>query len=384
MSQPDFHQLVDQITQQYDQLLKENVELKSELASLKAQLSAQRSETNNTPKRSEKNNTENKYQLTRKSSKPFWQTKLKTTVEWQSLQVDFSDSITAAHVSSDGIYSFGTVDSNIYLYCPDSAIVTATVDGLKGAINSIKSDSTTGIYASCSGDGNIHIWSPKSTSQFFQGFRRQSMGQDVIQCNTILQKHTAPATDITWLGDTGLLVSGSWDKQVCVWDVVHSSCIKSDDLRHQINTLDSYQTYYIAGLQNGEIAYLDKNSQDAEAITFNHGKSIVTRVKFIDDSSFISGGSDSKIKEWDIRQPHQPLVEVDIDQVPTKFDVRGFDVLIPSEVGRMRILDLNSKDITLIEKSPFSYSISEVVYLDDNFFLAASWDGQAATGKIAQ
>lgn len=383
MSQPDFHQLVEQISQQYDLLLKENAELKSELLSLKSQLASTRQEQSSTPKRSEKNSSDKPFALQRKSSKSFWQTKLKTTVDWQNLQIDFSDSIISTHVSAEGIYAFGTVDSNIYLYMPDINTLVATVDGLKGAINSIKSDSTTGIYASCSGDGNIHIWSPKQTSQFFQGFRRASVGQDVISCSSVLQKHTGPVMDLTWLGDSGLLVSGSKDKLACVWDVVHSSCVHTQDLHSAVNSLDSYQTIYIAGLQNGEICLLDHNMPDAEALSFNHGKSIITRVKFIDDSSFISGGTDSKIKEWDIRQPGSVTNEYDIDQVPTKFDVRGFDVLIPSEIGKMRILNLNTRDITIVEKSPFSYSISEVVYLDDNTFLASSWDGQAATGRFA-
>ena len=250
MSTTDFKTLLDEIYQKYQDLEKENSALKAQIQSLKAENKnlkkqitkyGKRSETptKTIPRSPQQQASDKPLGLSKKPSIPFWQSKTKIKVDWTPIPIDFSDSLLCVHKSKDGILSFGSVDSTITLYSTENGQKIGTVPGHKGAINCIVSDPVTGLFASCSGDGNINIWSPQQSSPF-QSLRRSSFDQDpVITANTILSHHTGPVFCATWINNDGHLISGSQDNTLCLWDVTHSaSCIKTEEMKSSVLSID--------------------------------------------------------------------------------------------------------------------------------------------------
>lgn len=389
----DFKSLVDGIVAKYEELDKENRELKAENAALKKQL-AQFTQNQSSPMPSKgqirkQPNSAQSIPQTRKAQIPFWQSKTRIKMEWATIPIDFSDSLLCVHNSNESnIIALGSADSAITLYSTESKSQLATVQCHKGAINCIVSDKDTGLFASCSGDCNISVWSPQLTSPF-QGMRKASFDQDVIKANTILTHHAAPVTSATWVKSDGHLISGSYDNTICLWDVTHSaSCIKIEDVKSPVLTIDSLGNgdSIAAGLMNGEIRFLDTRSSASTVMTAVHGKCPVIQLKFVEDVQgidLITGGGDSKICEWDSRNLSEPVVSIDIDRSPTKFCVSGKHAFIPCEIGHIRIVNLENNEIYIVETMPFSYSISSADYINTNdcTIVAASWDGTAAIGK---
>ena len=382
----DFKSLVDGIVAKYEQLVKENRELKAENAALKKQLAQfTQNQSNSTPSKSGSTGTP----TARKTQIPFWQTKTRIKIDWTPIPIEFSDSLLCVHNSGESnIIALGSADSAITLYSTESKTQIATVQCHRGAINCIVSDKATGLFASCSGDCNISVWSPQVTLPF-QGMRKPSFDQDVIKANTILSHHTAPITSATWVNSDGHLISGSYDNTICLWDVTHSaSCTKTEDVKSPVLTLDCLKNgeSIAAGLMNGEIRFLDPRSPTSTVMTAIHGKCPVIQLKFAEDmpeNILVSGGGDSKLCEWDPRNLSEPIVSIDIDRSPTKFCVARKHAFIPCEIGHTRIVNLENNEIFIVDNMPFSYSISSADYVDPNecIVVAASWDGTAALGK---
>ena len=131
---------------------------------------------------------------------------------------------------------------------------------------------------------------------------------------------------------------------------------------------------------------MDQRSPTSVVATSVHGKCPVVQVKFSSDEDseykLISGGSDAKLCQWDLRNTNEPVCDIDIDRVPTKFAVTDKYAFVPCEIGHCRVVDLLTNEIFIVENSLFSYTISSVDYVDpdSNTVVVASWDGAAALG----
>ena len=383
MSQTEFHSLINKLVTQYDQLLKENNELKIQVSSLQAQLSSLNSKTLATP---EKNPT-----FIKKPSITFWQMKTKIPVEWKNIQIDFSDSILCSHLSNNETVAFGTSDSQIYLYSLLSMTSIGTVSGHRGAINCIVSDPLTHLFASCSGDSTICIWSGQPDENLFPSLRRSSFENDKIAVSTTLSHHKGPVLCGTWILGDSRLVTGSTDNTLCYWDVTHSSsCYKVEEIKNQVVCLDSgYENSifnFVCGLSNGEINLFDQRSNQGIINSLIHCKGICNNTKFIQDNypHLISTGTDSKLKEWDLRSPNEPNHIIELDHIPTKIDIKNNYVVCPCETGRTRVINLKTGNLILFDQNPFSYTISSAIFLnnDCNNIICTSWDGTASIAKF--
>ena len=380
MSQSKYLDPLTKITQKYNEALKENQQLKLELESLKKLLD--QSTTNPIPNPTNQPSEK----LTKKSSRIF--PKPKIIINWDQLPIEFPDSILCVDVIDSDTLAFGCVDSSIILYSISNKQQKSTVLGHKGAVNSIVFDPTIDLFASCAGNGNIYIWSNQD-AMFFKS-RRSSFSESShssITINTTLSHHSKPVMDARWLNQDGHIISGSKDKQICLWDVSHSSsCVHSEVVKSYAMSLDYNKNSnipIICGLVDNEILLIDHRSQFIQNSISAHQKGKVTQTQFISDNLFASGGTDSVICVWDIRNYDEPVKQISIDRVPTKFDISGNKFIIPCEIGRLRTLELEQELIEIIDGSPFIYTISETKFLNsDNSFVAVSWDGTAAIGKF--
>lgn len=384
MTSTDFHVCIGTIASKYEALMKENADLRAEIALLKAQLNVSQNEAR--PRRRKSSSGERLSDKKRQSSS-FWQMKQKLKIDWNLIPVEFSDSLLCVNVGYDNNIAFGSIDAAIYVYSTTENRLITKVLGHQGAINCITAHPKAGIYASCSGDSMINIWSPQPLNNLMTRSDYQVIS--TIYANTTLSGHNGPVTSACWLDAEGHLISGSQDGVLLMWDVLQSkNSYRSESLKSPIRSVDvQYDTDMpiAVGTASGEITLIDSKSPDSKS-TLTHGNGSIVQVKYTTTSNaknfLISGNSDEKINVWDLRSPNIPFETVDINRVCTKFTVHGDNVVIPCEIGKMRILNLLSMQYSIIESTPFSYTVSEVNFVNDNTIVAASWDGSAAMGRI--
>lgn len=249
-----FHANIEIICEQYDQLAAENAKLRNENALLKAKISVlQKNQNNQQVLQHTPSDTS-----TKKASR---RQKLRLQIDWLPIQYDFSDSVLCVQ-RYDNKVAFGTADSNVVIF---NSIFDkngtlqftpfAKYKGHSGAINCIVSDPNTGLFASCSGDRTIHIWS----CLFDDNYSAQPIGDSDnsilnIKSDLILSHHTGPVLSASWLTNDNL-ITGSSDSSVCLWDVAHSqNCIHVENLPSAVICTDAARTILsMAPMKKGQV-----------------------------------------------------------------------------------------------------------------------------------
>jgi WD40 repeat protein len=309
--------------------------------------------------------------ILRKTLKPRLQ------VDWTSLQYDFSDSVLCI-TRAQNLVAFGSVDGKVVLLANDTFSVVSSYTGHRCAVNCIAHNQSTRLFASCSGDGTTHIWSPQEEDS---ARRPPACGG-----NPVLAHHNGPVNGAAWLQNGGVLVTGSGDATVCFWDVTHSqNCTHFESLSSPILCLDAAGAQqplaFGAGLASGEIRFFDSRL-NGSVLSVSHSKGQIVSCPFVDDDypHFVSAGTDKSVVEWDLRHTADYRRSFDVDHVPTKIDVVAKHVAVPCETGRARLINLNSASIVPLGAMPFSYAVSSSAFLNDEAskLILASWDGSAA------
>ena len=284
--------------------------------------------------------------------------KTRLQVEWIPIQYDFPDSVLCVHRYEDTL-AFGTADANVIIFNTNfdspinfnddsklynsSQIIApfAQYRGHSGAINCITSDPKTELFASCSGDGTVHVWSFLINNGMFTSQQRHlstdsdnSSSISTIKSNLILSHHSGPVISASWLTN-GYLLTGSTDSTVCLWDVAHSqnfthveklptvvTCtdtplcnipipnIKKRSSPHTNNSNFSSSSSksssspivgYAVGLSNGEVRFFDPRV-NGRIMNISHSKGQIISCKFgtfdmnnVTNSSFGSGINDASV-----------------------------------------------------------------------------------------
>ena len=372
-----FQACVERIVSQYDQLVAENKELKKQNKKLQAQLNALQSKHSPpSPISPFPDHAKNK----RKAIK------MKIQVEWTSLQYDFPDSILCVHHFND-VLAFGLTDSSVLLFSRQFMTKVGEFHGHKGSINSIITDPKTGLFATCSGDGTVSIWPFNYTDSPYSQ-RRNSFNVEIreITSNIFLSSQSGPVLCGSWLPDNAHLVTGS-NSSIYFWDVGHSqSPTRVETLNSAVLCMDTSlgiksNVTFAAGLSSGEVAFYDSRVERS-VFSVSHSKGQIVSCRFVDGSvpRLVSAGTDKSLRDWDLRFTADSRRSYDIDHVPTKIDIAGQCVAVPTETARTRFIDLERQLIVPVASMPFSYTVSCCAFMDDEAsrLMCGSWDGTAA------
>ena len=380
-----FKSNIDKIVMQYEQLQAENQELKNQIKILQSQLVTLQNSGNL--------NIKQNVSLPQQQGIPRIQKKLKNKkkilADWSIMQYDFSDSILCVNLM-ENIITFGCSDSSVVLFNSTNLNKIGYYNGHKGCINAVVSDSKTGLFASCSGDGTTHLWSLRMNDSKFSGQRKSLVEAEEISTNLILSNDRKPVLCGAWI-DGAKLITGSSDKKLCIWDAGHSqNAIHVENLNSSVLCLSSPKDdnyfNFAAGIYSGEIAFFDTRTEKS-IFSLSHSKGQIISCSFVQDNypRFISAGTDKSLRDWDLRSITENKRSYDIDHVPTKIDVVGKNVAIPTETGRVRYVNLNRQTITPLSATPFSYTISCCSFLNNEGtkLLCGSWDGTAAIAQLS-
>lgn len=142
--------------------------------------------------------------------------------------------ITAVRISPNGKYIALSTQKIIKIYNLHTRELITELRGHAKGISDIRfSPINSTIIASCSDDLTIRIWSfnptsnkppvnPSSTSnfKFTSNFSTTSMKNSSYQCLKVLKKHTFYVTTIQFNSKGNLLISGSADETITIWDII--------------------------------------------------------------------------------------------------------------------------------------------------------------------
>jgi len=179
----------------------------------------------------------------------------------------------------------------------DSTLITASYDHSikimnyeKGKVTSTlngHTDSVIGLQImdnkliSCSRDSTIKIWNlPVATN---------------IET---LTGHNKSVVCLKNLNDQYHLVSGSFDKNIIMWDINTCQKLRRYDTSNQVRWLDTMDNNIISGGDDGFIRIWDR---DLKTLTNKIYHSSRVHSVIYHDNLLISGGEDSIIKIWDTR-----------------------------------------------------------------------------------
>ncbi len=205
--------------------------------------------------------------------------------------------------------------------------------------------------------------------------------------------HTKPVHALEFLSKQ-LLVSGSDDKSVQVFDVSTDSIVRQYKDLHTdyIRSLSaiSNTSSVLCGSYDGSVSLLDTNNP-APLSVFQHGDPVQDVAAFSNGFSFVSvGGKQAKL--WDLRNSTAPVREAtvsqkDISQARLALDNRR--LLISSYDGHLKVLDTADFQVThqFNFKQPvmcfdFVSSYSQIgVGLADGSFLVEKKNLQKGVGE---
>lgn len=382
MTQNEFHSLIDQITSKYDSVVKENMELKTKISELEQKLllqSNQNKQNISTIITPEKQQTTSK-----KPSSHLWNSKSKIKPEWQQIPVEFSDSLLCVHSFDDDLIAFGGVDSEIVMFSLNSHKKLCNIIGHSGAINDITSNINTGLFASCSGDKTIQLWSRDSITS--------TANNDTIPTTSTFSEHTEPVYAIDFITTDGKIVSGGSDCMLKIWDVLSATnsiqTINCESAVTSLKKVPGSDGTFCASFENGKILLFDMRQNTSEtSMPSINVKSRINSFSFLDKEPYniLMVSCDEKLRQIDVRKFDITHIQ-DAGRVVSRVKVRGDYVLMPSEIGRMRVLNMNANSLYIYDEIPFSYTISDGHLLneDGSRGIFTSWDGTASIAKITQ
>lgn len=297
------------------------------------------------------------------------QTKIKLPLDWKAIPYEFNSSIMSLYQTFDFLF-FGLLDSSVVLLNPTNFEYQTSYFKHKGCINCLSSDPSSGLIASASGDGSVHLW--------------QVVSNHISSNSILLMASECPVLSVSFF--QGQIVAGSKNcsnsGSLCVWDLIRSEkAIQTKTIGSSVMSLDVNQLGLAAGLDSGLIQIFDSNVDSCQ-ISMSHPKGKILSLKYVecDYPRLVSAANDKSVRDWDLRNPSEPTNIYEIDHVPTKIDVKDGFVIVPNETGKIFAIDLEKHSLLHCSHAPFSYTISQTMFLKNqsNKFIAGSWDGSAS------
>ena len=149
--------------------------------------------------------------------------------------------------------------------------------------------------------------------------------QSPSSCLGTAFQHTDYIKAMAYSDETGLLVTGGLDKQICIWDINHIAVINAldetqpkyrhslqnqiaalstdsvYDAIHSIYTIDIFESLIAAGSSDGVVRLYDPRRSVEKPVACLDQHQDTVRSVLLNEHSLISGSSDNSIKHWDVR-----------------------------------------------------------------------------------
>ncbi len=219
-------------------------------------------------------------------------------------------------------YRFARIE---YLYSSLSYISNPPYfprDTSEHAVNSLSLEQTDYRYLlSGNADSSIQLWDLESTAKKseYDDEKYEMVGQ-------IRRKegHDFGVSKVQWWpSDTGLFVTGSFDKSLKIWDTNQLSEEYKFDVNAKIYSFDMSKTLQhstiAVGSENSFIRLVDlRSASSAQTISGHEGSVLSTKWSPIDSFIFASGSSDGEVRIWDIRRSKSCVCALDMHRVKEK------------------------------------------------------------------
>jgi WD40 repeat protein len=184
-----------------------------------------------------------------------WAIKNGQTVTLINTLMGHTSYISSVAFSADGLkIASGSCDRTVKIWCVQSQVLLKTLEGHKDTIRSVTWSPDSTLVASGGDDKTVCLWDPVAGTQVMEPLRghdkhvrcvkfSSSTAKVLVSCsedNTILlwdlqstsatvrhklRGHTAGVITVSLSPDDRFLVSGSRDRNVCVWDLTRGTQI---------------------------------------------------------------------------------------------------------------------------------------------------------------
>ncbi|KAI5963079.1 SWD3 [Candida pseudojiufengensis] len=267
---------------------------------------------------------------------------------------DETNPITSIRISPDNQYVALATLNKIKVYDFNTYKLITELTGHSKGISDIKfSPINSNIIASCSDDLTIRIWS----------FQTRNSSSSTSQCLKIFRKHTYHITTIQFNNKGNLLISGSADETITIWDIISGKILTtlaahSDPISSLVLTPDN--SIIISASYDGLIRLFDLESfQCLKTLTTStsHGTATsslstkdlqnfpVANVSISPNGKYIlSTNLDGKIRLWNYMDNKVVKTFVGVDGKPICEKYNCESRFIISNDGKNLIVSGSDKD----------------------------------------
>jgi WD40 repeat protein len=183
-----------------------------------------------------------------------------------------------------------------------------------------------------------------------------------------LKGHEDWVREVKYIKKKDQILSSSRDKTIKLWDVLIGECLAT--LRHEkrmpwcLEYSNGLNTeLLLSGSSDGFISIWDLKSNSLQSSNSSH-RDIVTSIKWISNDKMISSSFDKSIKLWDIRKMKHPIKEIQEHQSSIcSMDFDGKTLVTCSTNGELKSFDTNLK-LLQTHVTPYSAIYNEPLLMN--------------------
>jgi len=161
-----------------------------------------------------------------------------------------------------------------------------------------------------SGDGSLQIW--RTTEEKMVQF--------------VLKEHQAEVSSVNWneTRDSNLILSGSWDRSIKMWDPGSSSSISTftahQGVVHQAVWSPLLPGVFVSVSADNHLVQWDVRKQPAvvQSIKAHQDEVIAVDWNKYDQNVVVTSGADSQLRIWDLRKSVHPIAILYGNQMPSR------------------------------------------------------------------
>jgi len=289
------------------------------------------------------------------------------------------------------IIGSASADGTACLWSVETSRCVLQYQGHKGSVNSMRFHSSKDLVLTASGDTTCHLWQAAITPEQMyvhpcsqKGLPSEDEAVDLSEkedngnggpdeerpyppglpqgtptlrtpiCE-LKGGHSSAVVAADWILGSDQVISASWDRTACVWDVntgemLHSLVGHDQELTHA--AAHPFQRLVVTSSKDTTFRLWDFRDPIHSVSVFQGHSEAVTCVTFTREDKVVSGSDDRTAKVWDLRNMRSPLAAIRCESPVNKLSVSATNIIAaPLDNRNVLLFDLNGQRLTRLPRS---------------------------------